>query len=66
LDPTRTMWRAVRADRPAMSAARRADLVVAADLPAVRTAWSLLRRGDASRAVYGVSAAERLIGQIDT
>ncbi|MGO1562953.1 MAG: hypothetical protein ACTHW7_14135 [Actinomycetaceae bacterium] len=67
MDSTRTMWRAVRANRPAIDAVRRADLVVAADLPAVRAAWSLLRRGDASRAVYGVSAAERLTSRgLDT
>jgi glycosyltransferase involved in cell wall biosynthesis len=60
MDPTRTMWRAVRASGPAVDAVRGADLVVAADLPAVRTAWSMLRRGAAPRAVYGVSAAERM------
>ena len=60
MDPTRTMWRAVRANEAAVDAARGADLVVAADLPAVRTAWTLLRRGDAARAVYGISAGERL------
>ncbi|MGO1582279.1 MAG: hypothetical protein ACTHXO_03545, partial [Actinomycetaceae bacterium] len=60
LDDTRTVWRAVRADAKAQVLVRQADVAVAVDLPAVRTAWSWLRRGVVPVAVYGVAAAERL------
>ncbi|MGO1770206.1 MAG: glycosyltransferase [Microbacterium sp.] len=60
LDDTRTVWRAVRADAKAQVLVRQADLAVAVDLPAVRTAWSWLRGGVVPVAVHGVAAAERL------
>ncbi|MGC5628506.1 glycosyltransferase [Georgenia sp. Z1344] len=60
VDDTRTVWRAARADATAESLAGQADVAVAVDLPAVRTAWEWLRRGVVGRAVHGVAAAERL------
>ncbi|MGC5616679.1 glycosyltransferase [Georgenia sp. Z1491] len=61
LDDTRTVWRAARSDATAEALAGQAGVAVAVDLPAVRTAWSWLRRGVVPAAVHGVAAAERLV-----
>lgn len=60
IDEPRTVARAVRRDATAEALARESDLVVAVDLPAVRAAWTWLRRRLVPRAVYGVSTAERV------
>lgn len=59
-DPSRVFWRAVRADPEAMSMLRSADVLLAGDLPAVRTAWQLLRAKQVPAAYFGLQAAEKV------
>jgi len=59
-DPSRVFWRAVRADPAAMAMLASADVLLAADLPAVRTAWHTLRAGKVAEAYFGLQAAEKV------
>jgi hypothetical protein len=45
LDPGRMFWRAVRRSPAALAAIRSSDIVYAADLASVKTAWIAVRRG---------------------
>lgn len=60
-DDSRQLWRAVRRSPDALAAADGADLVVAADLPAVLTAWRWLRSGRVEAAYLGVPPALRFL-----
>jgi hypothetical protein len=60
-DGGRAMWRAVRATPAARGLAERADLVVAVDTEAVRTAWEWRRTGLVPEAYHGMLAAARLL-----
>ncbi|MFC9332423.1 hypothetical protein [Arthrobacter sp. NPDC057009] len=59
-DPSRVFWRAVRADPAALAMLSSADVVLAADLPAVRTAWQVLHTGKVPQAYFGLQAAEKV------
>lgn len=59
-DPSRVFWRAVRADPAALAMLSTADVVLAADLPAVRTAWHVLHAGRVPEAYFGLQAAEKV------
>lgn len=59
-DPSRVFWRSVRSDREAMAMLSSADVLLAADLPAVRTAWHLLHEGKVPEAYYGLQSAEKV------
>lgn len=59
-DSSRVFWRAVRADPAALAMLSTADVVLAADLPAVRTAWHVLRSGQVPSAYFGLQAAEKV------
>lgn len=59
-DPSRVFWRAVRADPAALAMLSAADIVLAADLPAVRTAWQVLHAGRVPQAYFGLQAAEKV------
>lgn len=59
-DPSRIFWRAVSADPHAMAMLRSADVLLAGDLPAVRTAWHLLRAKQVPAAFFGLQAAEKV------
>ncbi len=57
VDQGRVFWRRVRQNTDAISALKRADVAVAADLAAVKTCWISLRRGWVSHAFYDHRAA---------
>lgn len=59
LDQSRVFWRAIRSDSSSMEALEATDLLIAVDLPAVRTAWAVLRRGKVSGAFYGLGGTRR-------
>lgn len=59
-DPSRVFWRAVRADPKALAMLRSADVLLAGDLPAVRTAWHLLRSKQVPAAFFGLQSAEKV------
>ncbi|WP_087874285.1 hypothetical protein [Arthrobacter globiformis] len=59
-DPSKVYWRAVRADPQAMAMLSSADVLLAADLPAVRTAWHFLHSGRVPSAYFGLQAAEKV------
>ena len=59
-DSSRIFWRAVSADPHAMAMLHSADVLLAGDLPAVRTAWHLLRAKRVSAAFFGLQAAEKV------
>ncbi len=59
-DPSRVFWRSVRADPAAVALLASADVLLAADLPAVRTAWHFLREGKVPAAYFGLQAAEKV------
>lgn len=59
-DPSRVFWRAVRADPTAIAMLSAADVVLAADFPAVRTAWQVLHAGKVPQAYFGLQAAEKV------
>ncbi len=59
-DPSRVYWRSVRADPSAVAMLASADVLLAADLPAVRTAWHFLRAGKVPAAYFGLQAAEKV------
>ncbi|MFJ6026142.1 hypothetical protein ACIQCN_01565 [Pseudarthrobacter sp. NPDC092424] len=59
-DPSRVFWRAVRADPKALALLRTADVLLAGDLPAVRTAWHLLHSKQVPAAFFGLQAAEKV------
>lgn len=59
-DASRVFWRSVRADSAAMTMLSTADVVLAADLPAVRTAWHTLHTGKVREAYFGLQAAEKV------
>ena len=52
VDPGRVFWRAVRRDKTALDVIRRADIAIAADLPAAKTAWIALHRNLVRQAYY--------------
>lgn len=52
LDPGRVFWRAVRRNPAALVAIRSSDLIYAADLASVKTAWIAVRRGWAREGRY--------------
>jgi len=59
-DPSRVYWRSVQADHAAVALLASADVLLAADLPAVRTAWHFLRAGKVPAAYFGLQAAEKV------
>lgn len=61
VDPSRVFWRSVRSDSEAMTLLGSADVVLAADLPAARTAWHMLHAGTVPRAYLGLQAAEKVL-----
>ncbi|MBB5632665.1 hypothetical protein BKA04_000888 [Cryobacterium mesophilum] len=52
VDAGRVFWRTVRGSRDAMEALAAADIAIAADMPAVRTAWKALRAQRVTEAYY--------------
>lgn len=52
LDAGRVLWRRVRRSPEALDVLRGADVVLAADAPSVKTAWTAVRRGWAREAYY--------------
>jgi hypothetical protein len=56
LDQGRVFWRHVRRDSSALAALKNADVVVAADLAAVKTAWIAAKRGWCTHAEYDTRA----------
>jgi hypothetical protein len=56
LDQSRVFWRAVRKHENAMRSLRSADILLAVDLPAVRTAWQMRRRIRTADAYYGLAS----------
>jgi len=56
LDQGRVFWRYVRRNAAAYSALKSADVIVAADLAAVKTAWLAHKRGWCSHAEYDTRA----------
>ncbi|EPR76620.1 hypothetical protein ADILRU_1105 [Leifsonia rubra CMS 76R] len=56
LDQGRVFWRHVRRDSSALEALKNADVVVAADLAAVKTAWIAAKRGWCTHAEYDTRA----------
>lgn len=56
-DQSRVFARAVRRSPEALEILRECSIVIAADPPAVRTAWMLLHRGRVERALFGLPAA---------
>jgi hypothetical protein len=62
-DPSRVFRRAVERSEEARRSIETADVLVAVDLPAARTAWDALRAGRVSRALYGVRAAARKLSE---
>lgn len=60
LDQSRIFWRAVRENNDAMSALQSADVLLAVDLAAVRTAWQVRRRNSAIEAYYGLASTVKV------
>lgn len=56
LDQSRIFWRAVREHEGALSALRSADVLLAVDLAAVRTAWKTKREHPSIEAYYGLAS----------
>lgn len=56
VDQGRVFWRAVRNDRGALATLKSADLVVASDLAAAKTAWIAAHRGWVREAIYDHAA----------
>jgi hypothetical protein len=54
-------WRAARRDPGVVAAAQRADVIVAPERDAIRTAWELARRNTTAAAVFGYPAARAAI-----
>src|SRR5690606_22116171 len=52
VDQGRVFWRIVRQTAPAMSALKNADIAIATDLAAAKTAWIAQRRGWVTEAYY--------------
>lgn len=52
LDQSRIFWRAVRKDPVVLSALQSCDVLVAADLAAVKTAWELRRKHPQTKQAY--------------
>lgn len=52
VDQGRVFWRAVRRDQDALALIRRSDIAIAADMPAVKTAWLSVRRRMVGQAYY--------------
>lgn len=52
VDPGRVFWRSVRRDSAAMDTLKSASIAIAADMPAVKTAWIAVRRGWVDSAFY--------------
>ncbi len=59
-DPSRVFWRAVQADPQAMALLAGADVVLAVDLPGVRTAWNALRAQLVEHAYYGIASTVKV------
>lgn len=57
VDQGRLFWRAVRRNRQALALIRRSDIAIAADMPAVKTAWLSARRHLVDQAYYDHRAA---------
>jgi hypothetical protein len=57
IDPSRVFWRALSRHPEALALVRSADVVIAADLAAVKTAWIAVRRGWVADAHYDHRAA---------
>ncbi|MEO7146803.1 MAG: hypothetical protein ABIW81_08665 [Terrimesophilobacter sp.] len=64
VDPGRVFWRAVRRNNNALNIIRRADIAIAADLPAAKTAWISLRKHFIAEAYYDHRSAS--FGVTDT
>lgn len=58
-DPSRVFRRTVRANATATDLLATADVLIAADLPSVLTAWSALHAGSTRRAFHTIAAAAR-------
>lgn len=56
-DQGRVFWRTLRRDPAALSALKSADVVIAGDLPAVKSAWLALNRNWVRNAYYDHRAA---------
>ncbi|WP_309071280.1 hypothetical protein [Arthrobacter sp.] len=56
LDQSRVFWRAVRENKSALSVLDAADVLIAVDLSAVRTAWITSRRNPSVDAYYGLAS----------
>jgi hypothetical protein len=56
VDQGRVFWRAVRNDRGALTTLKSADVVVASDLAAAKTAWIAVHRGWVREATYDHAA----------
>lgn len=56
LDQSRIFWRTVRKNELASSALSTADVLLAVDLPAVRTAWIMRRKNPSSEAYFGIGS----------
>lgn len=57
LDPSRVFWRAIKRSPEARELLRNADVIIAADLAAVKTAWIMRRRYRIAEAHYDHRAA---------
>lgn len=56
LDQSRVFWRAIQKREDAMSALRSADVLLAVDLAAVRTAWKTRQNNPSVEAYYGLAS----------
>ncbi|GAA1225432.1 hypothetical protein GCM10009655_25220 [Rhodoglobus aureus] len=56
LDQGRVFWRHIRREPAALKALKNADVVIAADLAAVKTAWIAAKRGWCTHAEYDTRA----------
>jgi hypothetical protein len=61
VDPGRVFWRSVRGNHEARAAIRSADVVIAGDTAAIKTAWLSVRRGWVMRALYDHRAKSLLV-----
>lgn len=61
LDQSRVFWRAVQMNDAALSALASADVLIAVDLPAVRTAWKIRHRNESCDAYFGLSSALKVL-----
>lgn len=58
-DQSRVFWRRFRRNEEALALLNSTTFVIAADLSAVKTAWTLLKTGRVGQAFYGLSATTK-------